>query len=209
MAEEAGLARQLFDRVVRGEGLALVEWRDVEGSLLEAMRRQARYPDLIVVGQGREAADDPRGLPEDLVLTAGRPVLVVPRYNAFPTIGERVVVAWNGSREAARAVNDALPLLEHAQTVTVLSIDPEDADRRTPSADITLHLVRHGVQAVAAQTRGANRAVGEVLLSYATDLGADLLVAGAYGHTRLREMVLGGMTRHLLQTMAIPVFMSH
>jgi nucleotide-binding universal stress UspA family protein len=139
----------------------------------------------------------------------GRPVLVVPRYGTFPTIGERVLVAWNGAREAVRAVNDALPLLQRAQLVTVLSIDPSDADHRIPSADITLHLARHGVTAVAAQTRGTDLLVADILLSYAADLGADLIVSGAYGHTRLRELVLGGMTRHLLQTMTVPVLMSH
>jgi nucleotide-binding universal stress UspA family protein len=210
MDDEADRARQLFDRTARGAGLTLVEWRAVDaGLVIEALRLHARYADLTVVGQGRDVEPDLRSLPEDLVLAAGRPVLVVPRYGDFPTIGERVLVAWNGAPEAARAVNDALPLLRRAQTVTVLSIDPEDAERRIPSADITLHLVRHGVKAVAAQTRGADLAVGDVLLSYAADLGADLIVAGAYGHTRLRELVLGGMTRHLLKTMTVPVFMSH
>jgi nucleotide-binding universal stress UspA family protein len=213
LQEEAAQARQVFDAAVRAVGASRVEWRAVEGDLLATARLHARYVDLAVVGQGIDV-DDPTGalsvLPEELALSTGRPVLVVPRYGTFAAFGDHVLVGWNASREAARAVNDALPLLRRAQRVTVLSIDPGDhPDRRIPGADITLHLARHGVNAVAAQTRGADISVGDVLLSYAADVGADLIVCGAYGHSRLREMVLGGATRHLLQHMTVPVLMSH
>jgi nucleotide-binding universal stress UspA family protein len=177
------------------------------------VRLHARYADLTVVGQGIDLGDAPGVLailPEELALGVGRPVLVVPRYGTFPALGDHVLVAWNGSREATRAVNDAIPILQRAQKVTVLAIDPDgDPDRRIPSADMALHLARHGINAVAAQTRGADITVGDVLLSYAADLGVDLIVAGGYGHTRFREMVLGGATRHLLQHMTVPVFLSH
>jgi nucleotide-binding universal stress UspA family protein len=137
-------------------------------------------------------------------------VLIVPRYGVFGTVGERVLIAWNGSREATRAAHDALPLLKRATKVTVLSIDPDhDSQRRVPSADITLHLARHGVAAEADSTVALDIAVGDVLLSRAADLGADLIVMGGYGHSRVREMVLGGATRHLLQHMTVPVLMSH
>jgi nucleotide-binding universal stress UspA family protein len=213
LRESAEQARHLFDNAVRAAGASRVEWRAREGDILGIARLHGRYFDLVVVGQGIDV-DDPTGalavLPEELVLSIGRPVLVVPRYGAFPALGDHVLVGWNGSREAARAVNDALPLLHRAQKVTVLSIDPRDyPDQRVPGADITLHLARHGVSAAAAQTRSADMAVGDVLLSYAADIGADLIVCGAYGHSRLREMVLGGATRHLLQHMTVPVLMSH
>jgi len=145
-----------------------------------------------------------------LALGVGRPVLIVPRYGTFETVGERVLVAWNGSREATRAVHDALPLLKLASSVTVLSIDPEhDTGDRIPGADIALHLARHGVAAEGMSTVGLDISVGDLLLSRAADLGADLIVMGAYGHSRVRELVLGGATRHILQHMTVPVLMSH
>ena len=213
LREAAVQARHLFDSAVRAAGAPRVEWRAEEGDILETARRHGRYLDLVVVGQGIDV-DDPTGalalLPEELVLSIGRPVLVVPRYGAFPALGDHVLVGWNASREAVRAVNDALPLLRRAQKVTVLSVDPGGhPDQRLPGADITLHLARHGVNAVAAQTRGADIAVGDVLLSCAADIGADLIVCGAYGHSRLRETILGGVTRHLLRHMTVPVLMSH
>jgi nucleotide-binding universal stress UspA family protein len=213
LREEAERAREVFDAGVRGAGASRIEWRAVEGTILRSTRLHGRYADLVVVGQGIDV-DDPTGdlgaLPEELALSMGRPVLVVPRYGTFPAIGDHVLVGWNGSREAARAVNDALPLLRRAQKVTVLSVNPADRpDERIPGADITLHLARHGVDAAAAQTRGEDISVGDMLLSHAADVGADLLVIGAYGHSRLREMVLGGVTRQLLQHMTVPVLMSH
>jgi nucleotide-binding universal stress UspA family protein len=213
LRKEAERARQLFDAGVRAVATPRVEWRAEEGSILETTRLQGRYFDLVVVGQGIDV-DDPTGdlsvLPEELALSIGRPVLVVPRYGTFAALGDQVLIGWNASREAARAVNDALPLLRRAQKVTVLSVDPADhPDRRIPGADIALHLARHGVNAVAAQTRSADISVGDVLLSHAADVGADLIVCGAYGHSRLREMVLGGATRHLLKHMTVPVLMSH
>jgi len=116
-------------------------------------------------------------------------------------VGQRVVVGWNSTREAARAVNDAMPLLVAAEVVTVLTIDAREAPLghgQLPGADISLHLARHGVKAQVEQTVSADLSVGDVLLSRAADLGADLLVMGAYGHSRLRELLLGGATRTLL-----------
>jgi nucleotide-binding universal stress UspA family protein len=189
------------------------EWRVAEGDLVGTVRLHARYADLTIVGQGVDLQDvsgELAFLPEELALGVGRPVLVVPRYGAFETVGQRVLIAWNGSREATRAVNDAIPILKMATKVTVLSIDPEgEPERRVPGADLALHLARHGIAAEAASTQALDIAVGDVLLSRAADLGVDLIVMGAYGHSRLREMMLGGATRHLLQHMTVPVLMSH
>ncbi|HKZ05573.1 MAG TPA: universal stress protein [Methylomirabilota bacterium] len=190
------------------------EWRVAEGPVLREAKVHARYADLSVVPQGIELGSpsaDLHALPEELALGVGRPVLVIPRYGSFRSTGRRVLVAWNGSREATRAVHDALPLLQRAERVTVLSIDPTvDPDgSRLPGADIALYLARHGAVATAATIPGADMDVGDLLLSYATDHDADLIVMGAYGHTRLREMVLGGATRTLLQHMTVPVLLSH
>jgi nucleotide-binding universal stress UspA family protein len=205
-------AEARFHESVRRRGIQ-GEWRVSAGDLVGAMKLHARYADLAVVAQGLDHKDGPADmafLPEELALGVGRPVLVVPRYGAFDTVGERVLVAWNGSREATRAVHDALPLLERAKHVTVLSIDPErDTGERLPGADIALHLARHGVAAEAMSTIGRDISVGDVLLSRAADLSADLIVMGAYGHSRVRELILGGATRDILQHMTVPVLMSH
>jgi nucleotide-binding universal stress UspA family protein len=189
------------------------EWRVDEGDVIGTVKLHARYADLTVVGQGLDLKDAPGELaflPEELALGVGRPVLVVPRYGTFERLGAHVLIAWNGSREATRAVHDAIPILTRATKVTVLSIDPEGESRpRIPSADIALHLARHGIAAEAASTSSVDIGVGNALLSRAADLGADLIVMGAYGHSRMREMVLGGATRHLLQHMTVPVLMSH
>ena len=208
----AAHAAALFEERTRGTG-APTEWRVAEGNVLEAATVHARCVDLTILGQGRDlgqASADLASLPADLVLAVGRPILVVPQYGTFPTVGVHVLVAWNGSREATRAAHDALPLLRRARKVIVLSIDPEGTGApRVPGADIALHLARHGVPAHTAVLPGADIAVGDLLLSYAADHDIDLIVMGAYGHTRLREVILGGATRHLLQTMTVPVFMSH
>jgi nucleotide-binding universal stress UspA family protein len=123
-----------------------------------------------------------------------------------------VLVGWDSSREATRAINDAMPLLQAAQAVTVLAIDPTDGPAghgEMPGADIALHLARHGVKATIESTVSAGIGIGNVLLSRASDLGADLLVMGAYGHSRVRELVLGGSTRTVIESMTLPVLMSH
>ena len=140
------------------------------------------------------------------------PVLVVPYAGRYETVGRRVLIGWSATREAARAVSDAMPLLAAAEIVTVLTIDARegtDAHGELPGADISLHLARHGVKAEIERTVSAGIPAGDVLLSRAADLGADLLVIGAYGHSRVRELLLGGVTRSILQSMTLPVLMSH
>lgn len=191
-------------------------WRLVEGNLPATVALHARYADLTVLGQINpyEHRDGIGGeaVAVNTLMTSGRPVLVVPFAGTFPTIGNHVLVAWNASREAARAVNDALPLLKAAAMVTILAVNPRhgiNGHGDVPAADIALHLARHGVRAEAAHTIAKDIPDGEALLSYAADIGADLIVCGAYGHSRARELVFGGVTRTLLGEMTVPVFMSH
>ena len=210
----AAQAEQEFREVTARRGSTRTEWRDLPGDPVRAVGLSARYADLVVAGQPDPAdAEDARSdFPGDLVLSAGRPVLFVPYAGRFPKLGTRVLVAWNASREAARAVHDALPLLERAQRVDVVAFDPQRgrADHgEHPGADIALYLARHGVKASAAQQRGAGIDIGAQILSRAADIEADLIVMGAYGHSRLRELVLGGATRTLLESMTVPVLMSH
>jgi nucleotide-binding universal stress UspA family protein len=190
------------------------EWRLVEGILPEQVALHARYADLAVIGQlDPQAAVLGAGqVVEQVLFATGRPVLVVPYAGTFETLGRRVLVGWNASREAARAVNDALPILIAAESVLVLAVNPADSANpqgEEPGADIALHLARHGVKAKVEHVTAPATPDADVLLNKASELAADLIVVGAYGHSRLREMVLGGVTRTLLQSMTVPVIMSH
>jgi len=207
-----GEAERRFRDIVRRNG-ERAEWRSSQSDPAAAMRLSARYADLVVAGQP-EAGDegDLRGLADELVLSAGRPVLFVPYAGRFAALGKRVLVAWDAGREAARAVTDALPLLRRAETVEVCAFDPEKGRRghgEQPGADVGLYLARHGVKVTVARQSGAGYDVGAQILSRAADVGADLIVMGAYGHARVRELVLGGVTRTMLEAMTVPVLMSH
>jgi nucleotide-binding universal stress UspA family protein len=190
------------------------EWRQVEGLLAEQIALHARYADLVIIGQDDPDAALPgaTGLAGDVLFAAGRPVLVVPYAGHFADIGRRVLVGWNASREAARAVNDALPLIAAAETVRVLAANPRrgpDGHGEVPGSDIALHLARHGVKVTAEHRVAPDIPDADLLLNEAADMSADLLVVGAYGHSRLREFILGGVTRTLMQQMTVPVLMSH
>ena len=191
------------------------EWREREGDVAEIASLHARYADLVIVGQVDPTVGggpSGRALPERLLIGVGRPILVVPYVGAFRTVGDRVLVAWNASREATRAVNDALPILQRASQVTVLAVNPRggvSGDGDVPGADLALHLSRHGVNAEASWITAEDIEVAVMLLSRACDLQADLIVMGGYGHSRVREIVLGGATREILRTMTVPTLMSH
>jgi len=194
------------------------EWRQAEGNVNELAGLNARYADLVVVGQTEpETAGEPGtsdDLPEHLALDAGRPMLVVPYAGKFPEIGKRILLAWNASREAARAVSDAMPFLKAADDVMALSVNPhggegEEGHGEVPGADIALHLARHGVKATASHVQTGDVSVGDMLLSRAADDGADLIVMGAYGRSRMRELILGGASRSILGHMTVPVLLSH
>ncbi len=212
--ETAGRARELFRKQAEVAGIT-TEWRAREGDVGRIAMLHARYADLVIVGQaGPDGAGSgsPRELPQQLLLGVGRPILAVPYTGTFRTIGERVLVAWNASREATRAVNDALPLLQTAAQVTVLAINPRDGvsgEGEVPGADLALHLSRHGVKAEASWLHAADVTVAAMLLSRLADLQADLLVMGGYGHSRVREIILGGVTREILQAMTVPTLLSH
>lgn len=211
--ERCNRAEQQFKSAVDRSEVS-TEWRLAKGELASTLSRHARYADLIILGQ--EGGEDQKmvigGLPDSIILSCGRPALVVPYIGASTPPGKHAIVAWNGSREAARAVNDALPLLVGADRVDVMCVNAgrgEEDGEALPGADLCLHLARHGVKAEAQEVVASDLDVGDVLLSRAADHGADVIVMGAYGHARLRELVLGGATRQLLGQMTIPVFMSH
>ena len=208
--QDAETIRANMEGAANAAGLPF-EWRSVEGFAEDIVPVHARYADLCILGQDDPDASDPsagRSLAIVTVMHAGRPVLVVPYVGSFESLGTNIMVGWNGSREAARAVQDALPLLKRARQVSVLSINPETRDH-IAGADIAAALARHGVNTEAERTVSGDVAVGELLLSEASDLGADMIVVGGYGRSRLRELILGGVSQTLMEAMTVPVFMSH
>jgi nucleotide-binding universal stress UspA family protein len=214
MRAEAAAARALFEEIAARHSVS-AEWRQASGDPSHAAALHGRYVDLIVVGQPdpgdfRAALFQPS--PGEVALALGRPLLVIPYAGTWTAIGRRVLIGWNASRQATRAVNDALPFLVTAETVTVLTIDPSHGAQGhgdVPGADIAQHLARYGVKTAVQSTVSGGIGVGDALLSWVSDVSADLLVMGAYGHSRDRELVFGGATRTVLESMTVPVLMAH
>lgn len=206
--EQAAAAKDRFERKLAGTGLSM-EWRAVRGTPDAHLTLQARYADLVLITQPDETQ---RAMVDHLLIGAGRPVLLVPRFGRYSEIGTRVLVAWDESREATRAVNDAIPFMAKAQSVTVLSVGSRSDARGGPPAtprDLAHHLARHGIRVESSFDVAGDLDVADIVLSRAADLSSDLIVMGAYGHARLREIILGGATRSILEHMTAPVLMSH
>ena len=205
-------AEKRFRATAAAAGLD-VDWRAPAGAPIDAAVAHGRCTDLFIVGQRHPSAPGfGDALLSNVLLSSGRPTLVVPLDGAPATLGERVLIAWDGGREAARAIGDALPLLERAQRVHVIAVDDggePGVDERLAGARLRAWLGRHGVAVDVGREPAQDSGVGERLLSRAADLGSDLLVMGGYGHARMRELVLGGATRSVLRAMTIPVLMAH
>lgn len=207
----ANVSLDAFERIAAGAAVRSFERRLVDDEPGAALALQARYADLVVLSQSDP--DDPvarmtPGLPEYVMLASARPVLVMPHAGHFPVIGSEVLVAWDASTAATRALANALPLLKRARRVTVAVFNPDHAHGQQPGADIALYLARHGINAeVMAQHTSID--IGEALLSLAADVDANLIVMGCYGHARVRELLLGGVTQTILKSMTAPVLMSH
>jgi nucleotide-binding universal stress UspA family protein len=206
-------ARAAFERVVPTLGRA-AEWRSETGDPATALNEHGRYADLLVVGQyDDDAANDVT--PDFIgrvIMGSGRPVLVVPYTGEFATIGRRPMVAWNASREAARAVSSAMPLLRQAQEVQVTTFNARagrGGHGDVPGADIATFLARHGVKANVSGSTSKDVDIGNQMLSRTADFQADLLVMGGYGHSRAYEFVMGGATRTILASMTVPVLFAH
>jgi nucleotide-binding universal stress UspA family protein len=192
------------------------DWLTTDQDANLAVLALSRCADLVVVGQ--RDLDDPETFvaehfAENLVMSAGRPVLLVPCAGTFSTVGTHAMLAWDGSREATRAVHDALPFLRRAKQTTIVTVNggaAERSDSRIAGSNIAAVLERHGVHAEVKDIAGVHDVPpGELLLSRAADLGVDLMVMGCYGHTRWQELIMGGATRAILKSMTVPVLMSH
>ncbi|MGE0768214.1 MAG: universal stress protein [Hyphomicrobiaceae bacterium] len=205
----------IFHGVTSGKPY-MAEWRLQKVQhidLASVVMEHGRAADIIVAGQ-----TDPEwdlsllsDTPERLALESGRPVLIVPYAGRYSVVGRRVVIAWKSSREAARAVFDALPLLREAQAVHLLEIRErgDDATGLAPDTSIAAALGRHGIKPEVRTSIASDISVGDEILSRAADLGADLLVMGAYGHSRFRESVFGGVTNHIFKHMTLPTLLAH
>jgi len=203
--------RESFESAVSRSGLQ-AEWRSIRYFLAEELVAHARYADLAIVGRTDPVSPDaiPLDLPQTLVLASGRPVILLPPETPH-LAGRRVLVGWDAGREAARAVADALPFLMRAEAVELLVVDHERhpaSHGEEPGADIARHLARHGVQLNVRRVPSNGEDVGRVILSRAAEFGAALVVMGAYGHSRLTELVFGGATRTALHETTLPVLMS-
>ena len=216
-AEAQHAAEQAFRQAAGAAGCNDLEWRAPSGAPIDAAVAHGRCADLIIVGQPDSSLSDSSfsaRLVSSVLLETGRPMLVVPSTGVSDSIGSRILIAWDGGREATRALADALPFLARADRVTVASVDPGASMRGVdaPAGQrLAGYLQGHGIAAQFEHDdlgRG-DIEVGDWLLSRAADWNIDLLVMGGYGHSRWRERVLGGATRVLLSTMTTCVLMSH
>ena len=216
--DEAARIAKIFQTATAGRAI-VPEWRVIDPArhhpgCAEAVIELSRSTDLIVAAQADPNWDYTLLLdfPERLAIESGRPTLIIPHAGRFPSFGKRVVLAWNGKKEAARAAFDALPLLKQAAAVRVLYVGtggPSEVTDIARGSEIAAALARHGVKCETAQSVSGDIDVGNDLLSRLADFGADLLVMGCYGHSRFREFVFGGATREILEHMTVPVLMSH
>jgi len=205
---------QHFEDKVRQLGVNSYEKHLADDEAEGCLAMRARYCDLVILGQY-----DPEGyipsvyadLPEYVTLNGGCPVLIIPYVGSTPLKPEHVLIAWDGGQEAAKAVRNALPFLRAAKSVEIAVFNAQQqlsGHGEEPGADIALFLARHHVQANVRQEQ-VEIPIGEALLSLAADLNADLLVMGCYGHSRFREVLLGGVSRTILDSITLPVLMSH
>ncbi|RED48510.1 universal stress protein [Aestuariispira insulae] len=204
-------AKEVFDDVVRANNRQdRSQWVQAEGDIATAITDHSRFSDLVILGQEDEDKDMEtyQSVPDNVILSAGRPVLVVPYIGTQAQIGQSVMIAWDGSREAARAVYDARPILEQASSITILSANPKRGED-APGADLARYLSEHDIGSTIQKTVSDGVSVGDLLLNEISEGGYDLAIMGGYGHLRLREMILGGVTRHMLEHMTIPVIFSH
>jgi len=212
---EAEIVRRRFEDAARRHAVRS-EWRSARGYPDDEVVLHSRYSDIAIIPQ--TDPDPPRFRAhlhaDSVVLNAGRPVIVVPRERTRSGLKKRVLVAWNASREATRAINDALPILEAADMVDVAVVNPGNGHEgmgghgEEPGADIASHLARHGIHAEVHLEHTADEGVGSRLAQLGEEIGAALIVAGAYGYSPTHEFVTCGVTRHLLRNARVPVLFS-
>lgn len=195
---------------------ARMEAHVLEGQVIPILREHTKYADLLMLGQ--DQPDDPDnasyGLADALLFEGACPCMMVPHSGKLAVPGKRVLLTWNASRESARALREAMPILAGAEDVVVLSSEPDNADveiaRGHPHADeLARFLESHGIESVSSGIADLDVSTSDAILGQAAEMNADLIVMGAYGHARLREIILGGVTRDLLKQSPVPLFLAH
>lgn len=213
----AAKARGLFDEFCRKAGVTVATAKPAAGGLFaswieevglagEVVAERGRVADLIAVARPAEKDPAPVFL-ETALMETGRPILIAPP-RAAKTLGTNIAIAWNDSAQAARAVAAAMPFLSRAEKVTVLTVKGPDEAAASPR-DLSSHLAWHGIRASTKTVTAGTKHAGEALLAECQGLGADLLVMGGFGHSRVREIILGGVTQHVLSAARLPVLMMH
>ena len=210
----ADRAEQLFREVTARAGVA-TDWYRAEGNPAETLCLHGRYADLVILGQHHPDYPVPAGaeeIPVQPIMSTGRPIFLLPYEASFRSYGKRMAIAWDASRLAARAVGDALPLLQRAESVTILIVNPDGGPAgrgNVAGAAIRHYLARHEVDATVQHLKGEATDASRKLQDGAAEAGADTVVMGAYGHVRWRELVLGGVTAHMMRNAKTAVLMSH
>lgn len=205
-------AEVTFKNAITEAGIE-ADWRSAEGDEAGILIEAGRLSDLVVMGRTgvEKRLDLEKRFIAHVILEVARPVLVVPAAQSNQAVGKNILIAWDGSREAVRAVNDAMPLLNSAEKVSVVAVGGTSSDEEGKCAlpSICAYLKRHGVEVCECEVKADDRKAGPVLLKEVETFGADMIVMGAYGRSRLRDIVLGGTTRHLLRHAKVPLLMSH
>lgn len=203
---EADKLQEKYETKLKNSGVRY-DWCQEKGNLLTYLYTYARASDIAIVSQKGDSYDDILDYVNDFIIGSGLPVLTIPRAGSNVAAAKNILVAWDGSRESAKATNDALPFLIAADKVTVLTIS-DDRKEDLPEADICVHLSRHGVNVEALTLRNQASTVNAILET-ADKVNADMIVAGAWGHKRLQELVFGGVTKSLISNQKRPVLFAH
>ncbi|MBT8436704.1 MAG: universal stress protein [Gammaproteobacteria bacterium] len=204
-----------YQKLADDAGISM-QARVVEGQVIPILREHTKYSDLLLLGQ--DQPDDPDnssyGLADALLFEGACACVVVPHSGKLEAPGKRVLLTWNASRESARALREAMPFLTRAETVVVLSSEPDDGDSQTarghPHAqELDKLLKSHGIESVSSGISDPDISTTDAIIGQAVDMNADMIIMGAYGHARLREIILGGVTRDLLKQSPVPLFLAH
>ncbi len=212
MEEEAGKEiKQLFyDQVTRAKWKEKASWRMIHGNPDQVASMISRYADLVLAGQVEKPRQENKITdPGKVVSISGRPMFVVPQQFKHKELTEHVVLGWNGSREAARAISDSMQILETKTLITILTFRPAAEMPDNYDFDIGVHIGRHGLATKHVQLESRSEKFGRDIVNYASEVNADLIVMGAYTRSRMTEAIFGGATRSVLKHMITPVFLSH
>lgn len=211
--ENIAAAGTLLEKKARAAGVSAtcssIESSVVGVGLSELLIRASHCSDLVVVGQESRRTTRTQAVVEHLIMRSGRPVLIVPAAGTFPTVGKRVLVAWKNGRESTRAIHDALPILQQADQVTLLTVSSSEESSRSPWEEIQEHLRHHNIQAGTELQPVTSATLADNLLNHACEGGHDLLVMGALQPGSRKSSQLGAAATQILREMTIPVFMSH